>query len=80
MVFEKELEWFIANQERLVRDYSGRYLLIMDEEVIGDYDSVQSAYDALRQKGLLGKAMIQHCLPGKDAYTTTFFSGRVAFG
>lgn len=73
----KELEFFKQNQDDLVKSYDGRFLVIKDGQVQGDYDSEMEAYTAAKEKFELGTFLIQQCLPGESTYTQTFHSRAV---
>lgn len=75
---KKEFQYYLDNQDDLVREYSGRYLVIKDCKVVGDYSSESDAYFDSVEKYGLGNFLIQYCTSGTDAYTQTFTS-RVAF-
>jgi Family of unknown function (DUF5678) len=75
---EKEFKYFLAHQEELVNKYSGKYIVIKDESVIGDYDSEMDAYFETKKKYELGTFIIQKCSPGTESYTQTYHS-RVIF-
>jgi hypothetical protein len=70
-MFKRELNFFIKNQERLVKQYPGKALAIKGTEVLGVYDSPLQAYLEAQRKRQLGSVMIQVCLPGPEAYTVT---------
>ena len=77
-MLEKEFNYFIDNQDKLVNLYNGKYLVIKGETVVGVFNTEIEAYlDAVNKFGL-GNFLIQKCAPGKEAYTQTFHS-RVAF-
>lgn len=78
-MFEKELQYFIDNQDELVREYGGRTLVIRDQQVTGVYDSPFAAYLDAQSKYDPGTYMIQKCEPGEDAYTVTLSSALVTF-
>jgi hypothetical protein len=78
-VLEKELKYFQEHQDELVEEYYGRFIVIKDQEVIGDYGSELEAYEETKEKHEPGTFLIQHCMPGEDAYTATYHS-RVKFG
>jgi hypothetical protein len=78
-MLEKEFKYFKSHQDELVQKYNGRFLVIKDEAVIGDYATEAEAYSETKKQHELGTFLIQQCLPGKDAYTQTFHS-RVVFG
>lgn len=73
-MLEKEFEYYIKNQEELVKKYKGKFLVIKDEKVVGDYIDKVTAYNEGIKKYELGTFLIQQCLPGKDNYTQTFTS------
>jgi hypothetical protein len=76
---EKEFDYYITNQSKLVKKFNGRVLVIVGKSVVGDYDSVQKAYFESLKKYKPGSFLIQKCYPGKDSYTQTFHSPRVIF-
>jgi len=73
-MLEKELEFFIANQERLVKEHRGKTLVIKDQQVVGVYDTPLEAYTESMKKYEPGTFMIQPCNEGTDAYTVTITS------
>lgn len=70
-MFNQELNFFVKNQERLVKEYPGKALAIKGEDILGVYDSPLEAYLEMQSKQQLGSVMIQVCTPGPDAYTVT---------
>jgi hypothetical protein len=73
-MFDRELQFFIANQDRLVAEHSGKTLVLRGEEVVGAHSNALEAYlDAVR-KYEPGTFMIQPCVEGADAYTVTITS------
>lgn len=70
-MFEKELEFFIANQDRLVQEYQGKILVLRGDSVAGVYGSPLAAYLDAVKKYEPGTFMIQPCVEGPDAYTVT---------
>lgn len=76
--FKTELEFFIANQKRLVKKYGEKVLVIKGHEVVGAYKNTLEAYLEAQKKYKLGTFMIQPCQPGQAAYTVTISSGAIA--
>lgn len=75
----KELfQWYLDNQEELVNQYNGKYLVIKDNSVVGVYDNKLNALEESSKKYGMGNFIIQLCTPGGESYTQTFYS-RVAF-
>lgn len=71
---EEEFEYYLSNQDDLVKEYNGKYLVIRDHEVVGVYDSELDAYKDASEKYEMGTFLIQHCLPGEESHTQTFHS------
>lgn len=74
---KKQLEYFKAHQDELVKKYRGKFIVIRDQQVQGVYDTEIKAYADAEKKFGLGNFLIQQCLPGQESYTQTFHS-RVA--
>jgi hypothetical protein len=74
-----ELDYFIAHQTELVRKYKGKFLVIKDKKVRDAFDTIQEAYFGGQKKFKLGTFMIQHCVPGPEAYTIHFHSYNAVF-
>lgn len=77
-VLKKEFEYYLKNQDELVKKYAGRYIVIKDETVIGDYKTTTEALEEAKKKYKEGTFLIQLCIPGKESYTQTYHS-RVSF-
>ena len=75
---KKEFEFFKQNQDKLVAEHEGKFVVISGEQVVGAYDSELDAYHEAQKSHPLGTFLIQHCIPGTEGYTKTFHS-RVAF-
>lgn len=70
-MFEKELQYFIANQDALVSQHHGKVLTLRGEEVVAVHSTVLEAYLDGMAKFTPGTFMLQRCEPGPDAYTVT---------
>jgi hypothetical protein len=66
-----EFLYFIEHQDELVTHYQGRYIVIKDRRVIGDYDSEWQAYVETQKAHALGTFLIQKCEAGRSAYSIT---------
>jgi hypothetical protein len=74
----KDFKYYLANQDKLVLEYSGKFIVIKNCEVIGDYDDELEAIRETKKNHEPGTFLVQQVLPGEAAYTQTFHS-RVAF-
>ena len=75
---EKEFKYYIENQNKLVKRYNNKCIVIKNKKVIGVYDSVAEAVRETSKKEPLGTFLVQKCTPGKEGYTRTYHS-RVSF-
>ena len=73
-MLEKEFQYYLSNQKKLLELYDGKFLVIKDEAVQGAYESQGEAYKNGVEKFKLGTFLIQHCTPGDSSYTQTFHS------
>ena len=77
-LMRRDFEYYLKNQDELVKKYNGRVVVIKDCQVIGDYDSELKAVIETSKVHEMGTFMVQKCSPGPDDYTVTFHS-RVDF-
>jgi hypothetical protein len=73
-MLDKEFSYYLANQNELLKKYSNRFLVIVGEEVVGDYDTHEQALFQSKKKHKLGTFLIQKCTEGDSDYTVTFHS------
>lgn len=77
-MLDKEFKYYLDHQSELLKKYNNRFIVIVDDEVVGEYDSMENAYSDSGKKFQLGTFLIQKCSPGDKDYTVTFHS-RVSF-
>lgn len=75
---QEMFQFYLDNQNELVKQYDGKYLVIKDNAVVGVYNTEAEAYFESEEKYGLGNFLIQLCTEGNEAYTQTF-SSRVIF-
>ena len=71
---KKNLDWYIANQQELSAKHNGKVLLIVDQKLIGAFESMAEAYAAALKSYALGTFTLQPCSPDPDSYTLTLYS------
>jgi len=69
---QKELDFYKAHQKELVEKYEGKFLVIRNQKVEGEYGSEIDAYTEAQKRFELGTFLIQQCLPGENSFTQTF--------
>ena len=73
-----EFDYYRANQDALVKQYKGKFLVIKDQKVIAAYDDQVVAINETTKLYKLGSFLVQKVEPGDSAYSQTFHS-RAAF-
>ena len=70
----KNLDWYIANQAQLSAKYNGKILLIVDQILIGTFDTMEDAYVTALKSRELGSFTLQPCSPDPGSYTLMLYS------
>ncbi|GMQ96552.1 MAG: hypothetical protein BMS9Abin15_0225 [Gammaproteobacteria bacterium] len=78
-VLESEFQYYLKNQDELVKQYAGKHIVIKNHEVIGSYDSELEAVEETSKEHKLGTFLVQKCEAGDQSYSQTFHS-RVSYG
>ncbi len=68
-MLEREFNYFLDNQNELVKKHRGKYVVIVADKVVGEFESDAAAYFETIKKYQLGTFLIQLCEPGDGAYT-----------
>jgi hypothetical protein len=71
---KREFEYYLANQQELVKKYNGKFVVIKNRQVIGAYDDEPTAVSETTKHHELGTFLVQKVSPGEEAYTQTFHS------
>ena len=71
---QREFDFYLSHQDELVQKYNGRFLVIRDEQVQGDFGTQMESYNWAIEHFPLGTFLLQKCSPGDEAYTQTFYS------
>ena len=73
---KKNLEWYVQHQSDLVAKYNGKILLIVDQKLIGAFDTMAAAYTEAVKTREPGTFTLQPCAPGEGSYTLTLYNPR----
>ena len=71
---KRAFEFYLANQDAMVEQYNGRFIVIKDDEVVGAYDSDLEAVTKTKKVHSLGTFLVQKVSAGEADYTATFHS------
>jgi hypothetical protein len=77
-MLEKEFQYYLDHQNELVQKYNGRFIVIKDCQVIGDYASELEAINKTKEIHEIGTFLVQKCVPGEESFSATYHS-RFAF-
>ncbi len=73
-MLDTEFKYYLENQAELVKKYNDRFIVIIGNEVIGDYDTLEQALSETQKEHELGTFLVQRCSEGSKDYTSTFHS------
>lgn len=73
-MLEKEFQFYLDNQEKLLVDYNDKFIVIIGAEIKGTYSSELEAFTESKKQFELGTFLIQKCTTDQDDYTETFHS------
>jgi hypothetical protein len=73
-MLEKEFEYYLQNQDKLVKKYLGKVIVIIGEKVVSSHKDEIDAYNYAIKKYELGSFLIQKVSHGKESYSQTYTS------
>ncbi|MFH0796727.1 MAG: DUF5678 domain-containing protein [Candidatus Omnitrophota bacterium] len=74
MALEKEYGYFLKNKENLLKLFPNKFIVIIDDEVVGNFDSQEKALKKAFKKYTLGTFLIQKVSKDESDTTQRFFS------
>lgn len=75
---KKDFAYYLEHQDEMVEKYDGKYIVIRDGQVLGDYDDELTAITETQKSHELGTFLVQRVSTGTSDYSQTFHS-RVVF-
>lgn len=75
----KDFHYYLENQQELLKQYEGRYLIIVGCKVVGDYIDMAEAVRESQSRYGLGNFLLQYCSQGNRDYTMTFHNSYIRF-
>lgn len=76
---KKLFQFYLDNQNQLIQEFKGKYLVITDKGVVASFDSESEAYYSAKSSYGLGNFIVQLCMPGDEAYSQHFYSPVISF-
>ena len=71
---EKDFRYYLSHQNELVGQYDGKYIVLVDNKVVGSYEDYADAVYSSLEKYQPGTFMVQLCTPGESAYTARYYN------
>lgn len=71
-------EYYISEYEKIYSQYSDKFVVIKDKEILGAYDSFEEAYKKTVKTEEIGTFLIQHCTK-EQSNVNYFYSNNVIF-
>lgn len=78
-MIQELFKYYLENQDELVKQYNGKYIIITADGVKGAFDSLKEGYDTALNNFGKGNFMLQLCTEGDGAYSQRFSTSRVSF-
>ena len=72
-------EYYLINQDKLVKSYYGKVVAIVGEQIIGVFDDKVSADLEMRKTYDPGSFLLQSCVPSDQEQVHVYQGSRVAF-
>ena len=69
-----EFEYYLENQANLAEKYEGKYIVIKNRNVIGDYDTKRDAIETTMKTHMLGTFLVQKCSSDPNSTKQRFLS------
>jgi len=73
-VLREEFKYYLAHQDEFVKQYNGKFIVLMHHRVLGVYNDAPTAVAETSKSHELGTFLVQKVEPGTGAYTQTFHS------
>ncbi|MCQ2606211.1 MAG: DUF5678 domain-containing protein [Bacteroidales bacterium] len=71
-MLDTEFQFYLSHQDKLVKKYNGKHIVIVGTNVVGAYDSLKEAYFRSEEFYEPGTFFIQKCTSGEESYTLHF--------
>lgn len=78
-MLKEEFQYYLDNQNELLKQYKGKFVVIVGHSVVGAYRTFKDAVLRSAKKYALGTFLVQECTEGDEAYTDHFYNSNVIF-
>lgn len=67
----KNFDYYVEHQSELVKKYNGEYVVIVGQEVVGHFKTLDEAFNFANKKYQPGEFLLHQVGEGSENYTTT---------
>ena len=71
---ERDFKYYLSHQNESVGQYDGKYIVLVNNKVVGSYEDYADAVYSSLEKYQPGTFMVQLCTPGESAYTARYYN------
>jgi len=71
-VMQKTRDWYEANRDRLLPRYNGKYLVLADGAVAGDFETQMDAIREASKTRKKGTFFVHKCVPAPEEFACKF--------
>lgn len=65
-MLNKEFQFYLDNQNELLKQYKGKFVVIVGQSVVGSYRTFKDAVVRSAKKYALGTFLVQECTEGDE--------------
>jgi len=77
-MLDKEYKYYESHKEELIQKYAGKFIVIVESKIVGDFDSREEALTQSVKKFKIGTFLIQE-IKSNSSDETMMFHSQVAF-
>jgi hypothetical protein len=74
-MLEREYDWYKEHHAELAAAYLGKFIVVIGEQVVGSYDTMQDAYAESVKEHEVGTFLIQEIVADPATLRKRFYSG-----
>ncbi len=71
-MLDKEFQYYIKHETEFIQQYPNRFIMILNETVVGVYDTEEAAYYDMVEKNITSPVLVQKCTNGIGGRTSLF--------
>ena len=71
-MLEKEFQYYLKHEKEFIEKYPDRFIMILNERLVGVYDTEEAAYYDMVEKNITVPVLVQQCT--NDSVRTSLFN------